>query len=355
MSFLQTFKQKTQGALARLGQHFMKPSMRSLVFFYGFVFAILMVVLFDADSGYFSHFAFGGRLIYNLQTYSQIFIGFVFAFIGVKAFFDYKIRQEDLVRKAWESPVGAGLVVIARAIVALGILLAFSQMAKADTITAANYVNPRAYAVATELKHQQFELWPEHPAPAAQMALMDVETCITPTSKSCFNYQAQLLTYWSPGCKRENGVGLGEFTIAYNRDCSVRFDALSGLKALHPKELQGVTWDSYRSSPSVQLRTLVLKQRDDYQHITRLVPDPKEAIKFTDLAWNAGEGRVVRDRQLCALVKGCNQNVWFGNVEKTCTASKKPLYGSRSACDISRQHVEQVYRVRQAKYVALMQ
>jgi hypothetical protein len=37
-------------------------------------------------------------------------------------------------------------------------------------------------------------------------------------------------------------------------------------------------------------------------------------------------------------------------VERHCLKSRQPIYGSRSACDINREHVRNVFLVRRAKY-----
>ena len=50
-----------------------------------------------------------------------------------------------------------------------------------------------------------------------------------------------------------------------------------------------------------------------------------------------------------------NWQQWFGHVEHTCMKSRAPLYGNRSACDINREHVNLVMRVRSAKYAPFFQ
>jgi membrane-bound lytic murein transglycosylase MltF len=65
---------------------------------------------------------------------------------------------------------------------------------------------------------------------------------------------------------------------------------------------------------------------------------------FSDVSYNQGYYRTYKDRQLCKLKKDCNPKIWFNNVEKTCTASKKSLYSGRSPCDISRHHTRDVFK-----------
>ena len=52
---------------------------------------------------------------------------------------------------------------------------------------------------------------------------------------------------------------------------------------------------------------------------------------------------------LIAVKPSCNPDRWHGHVEHTCTASRAALYGTRSACDISRHHVHDVF-ARAPKY-----
>jgi len=75
-----------------------------------------------------------------------------------------------------------------------------------------------------------------------------------------------------------------------------------------------------------------------------------DRIAFADAAYNGGYGGVSRDRSKCKLTKGCNPKKWFRNVEKTCSKSKRNLYGNRNACDINREHVYNVLRLRMNKY-----
>lgn len=66
--------------------------------------------------------------------------------------------------------------------------------------------------------------------------------------------------------------------------------------------------------------------------------------------YNGGMGGVNNERRACGLRKDCNPQFWFDNVERTCMKSKKPLYSGRSACDINRHHVHDVFQVRASKY-----
>ena len=103
----------------------------------------------------------------------------------------------------------------------------------------------------------------------------------------------------------------------------------------------------------LQMKFLLLMNKDNFKALYSL-KNLYDRLAMTDLAYNAGPGRVTKDRRQCGLTKGCDAQIWFGHVEHTCTASKKPIYGNRSACDISREHPHNLLKVRNFKYKPLM-
>jgi membrane-bound lytic murein transglycosylase MltF len=111
-------------------------------------------------------------------------------------------------------------------------------------------------------------------------------------------------------------------------------------------------WSTIYQRPDLQIRSMILLSRSNYRSLTT-VKDPLERMYFSDLAYNAGLGRVYKDRRLCGLRKECDPGRWFGQVEMTCTASSKAIYGNRSACDISRHHVYDVIKINLPKYKAV--
>lgn len=125
---------------------------------------------------------------------------------------------------------------------------------------------------------------------------------------------------------------------------------MAELKRVHPKELYELTWSNVYSRPDLQIKSVVLKVKDDYTYFRRYTPDTLQARKFADAAYNGGRGGVEKERRACAIALNCNPEIWDANVEKLCLKSKKPLYAGRSACDINRHHVVDVFNVRSAKY-----
>lgn len=256
-----------------------------------------------------------------------------------KALNDYpEADHKTLFRITRGSPEGAGLALIARAIVFVGLLLVFAPRAHADQL-------PEGFKIyGPMLKVEQINHWPDHPDPAALAALVEQESCVSLKSSRCWNSGAKLKT------SREEGAGMGQLTRAYRSDGSMRFDALAELTATYSEELSGLSWDTVYSRPDLQLRALVLKSKDS----ARPFNTTYGWLHFGDAAYNGGIAGVQKERRACKLSTGCDPGQWFKHVESHCLKSRQPIYGGRSACDINREHPHNVFLVRRAKYVAAM-
>ena len=138
-------------------------------------------------------------------------------------------------------------------------------------------------------------------------------------------------------------------TRAYNTDGSIRFDKLSELKNNYKQELKDAKWETIYQRPDVQIRTMILMLRDDYKKLYNVI-DPINRLQMVDAAYNGGIGGVLKERRACGLSSNCDPNIWFGNVEKYCLKSKKIIYDTRSACDINRNHVHDVFYNKIPKY-----
>jgi hypothetical protein len=255
---------------------------------------------------------------------------------GRKALTDYpEADQRRLFTKASESPTGAGLALIALAIVFVGLLLVFAPRAHADTLP----VGFHTYGPV--LKAEQRHYWPDHPDPAALAALVEQESCVSLKSPKCWNPAARLKS------TREEGAGMPQITRAYRADGSLRFDALADLRRRYGDVLEDLSWDNVYQRPGLQLRSLVLMSRD----AARPFRGAPGWLQFGDAGYNGGPSGVQMERRACKLSAGCNPDQWFGHVESHCLKSRQPIYGGRSACDINREHVHNVFLVRRAKYV----
>lgn len=261
--------------------------------------------------------------------------------LGRKAMHDYpEADARSLFRKAGEHPIGAGLALIALAIVAYGIMGLFGSVARAQDVR--TYIPPQAEQFRATFAAEQRAHWPDHPRIELLPALVEHESCIGLRHSRCWNPASRLKT------QREEGAGFGQITRAWHPDGRLRFDALAEMRERHPA-LREWSWLNVYQRPDLQLRAVVLKSRDNYLAL-RVVTDPWHRLAFADAAYNGGLGGVQKDRRACGLKAGCDPQQWFGHVEGTCTKSRVALYAGRSACDINRHHVSDVLLTRSPKY-----
>lgn len=226
-------------------------------------------------------------------------------------------------------------------------LIAFISLMFACSLSLAqSYIPANAYVLRPMVVKEVDSIFPDIPNRAYVPALIEHESCISLRHKRCWSSTSRLK---SP---REEGAGLGMLTKAYNKDGGIRFDALTELRTRHRRYLAELTWDNVYQRPDLQIRALTLMVRDNYKTLYD-VDEPIQRLAMTDASYNGGMGGLQRERRQCSLVKGCNPDFWFGNVERFCMKSKKVLYGNRSACDINRYHVSDVMTVRLPKYERL--
>lgn len=302
---------------------------RSLFLFGGAIIAALLSFYSDPDANGLSTLLGGLAIIQGVWAVAA-------SHWARKALTDYpEADQRLLFAKASESPTGAGLALIALAVMFVGLLLVFSPRAHADSLP------DGFHTYGPMLKAEQRHYWPDHPDPAALAALVEQESCPSLKSRSCWNVGAKLKS------AREEGAGVGQITRAYRADGSLRFDALAGLKSQYSTEFAGWSWGNVYSRPDYQFRAVVIMARDASRPFTHT----GGWLHFGDAGYNGGPAGVQKERRACALSAGCDPTLWFGHVEKHCLKSRQPIYGGRSACDINREHVTNVFKVRRYKYV----
>lgn len=301
---------------------------RSLFLFGGAIVAALASLESDPDHGWAT--ALGGLAI--LQGIWAV----AAAHWARKALFDYpSANVRALFERARESSTGAGLALIAVAIVLAALLMVFAPRAHAGELPAG------ALKYLPMLKAEQQRLWPDHPQPHLLASLVEQESCVSLRSRGCWNPGAQLKT------AREEGAGVGQITRAYTAGGAVRFDVLADLREKYGAELGALSWSNVYQRPDLQFRALVLMSRD----AARQFRQAPAMLEFGDAGYNGGPAGVQRERRACALAKGCDPGLWFDHVEHHCLKSRAALYGGRSACDINREHVRNVMKVRPAKYI----
>lgn len=249
-----------------------------------------------------------------------------------KALMPY-VDLKEFFAKALQSAVGAGLALIAVAIVFVGLLVVFAPRAHAETIP------PGAMKYIPMLKAEQEKYWPSHPSPWNLAGLVEQESCLSLTHSKCWNPQSRLKT------AREEGAGLGQTTRAYRADGSLRFDTVADLRSKYAP-LADLSWQNIYGRPDLQLRSLVLLSKESAAPFAHT----GSPLEFGDSAYNGGVNDVQKARRICAMKSNCDPQKWFDNVELHCVKSRQILYGNQSACDINRKHVMLVFRVRSFKY-----
>lgn len=205
------------------------------------------------------------------------------------------------------------------------------------------YVPEKAKEYIPLLKKEIDKTLPDFKEPYYFGGLIEQESCVSLTSSRCWDPKSRLKT------SREEGAGLGQLTRAYNSNGTLRFDSLKDIRLKYMNDLRDLTWKNIYYRPDLQIKSLLLLWNENYSKLYNIT-GPKNRIMFADAAYNGGLRGVYNDQRLCSLTKGCNYQYWFGNVEKTCTKSKRILYGNKNACDINREHVYNVIKIRMDKY-----
>jgi hypothetical protein len=225
----------------------------------------------------------------------------------------------------------------------IAILCLFAASVSAAAQDARTYVPVNARTLAPVLVAQQRAVWDAMPQPWTLAGLVEQESCVSLTSKRCWDAHAELKT------SREYGFGLGQITIAYRANGSVRFNKFQELVAAHP-ELSDWTWDE-RFDPDEQLKAIVLMCRTIYWRIAPAAT-AEAHLAFMLSGYNGGVSGVAQDRILCSHTDGCDPGLWFGNVANTSLKSKAPQreYGGQSFFSINRGYVTNVMTVRRDKY-----
>jgi len=177
-------------------------------------------------------------------------------------------------------------------------------------------------------------------------ALIEQESCISLTSKRCWNPKARLKT------KREEGAGFFQITRVFYPNGLVKWDMLRNLRLRHPQYLKNLTWKNIYNKPNLQILAGILLWWSNRDLFINKV-DKDSFIWFMDSCYNGGYGYLYREMVKCKLTKGCDPRKWFGNVAKMKSGrARHILYGHRTAWDINRDHVRLV-KERMGKYKKL--
>lgn len=223
-------------------------------------------------------------------------------------------------------------------------LLALAVQTQADDVR--TYVPAQAAGLLPVLHQELAAQWPTAPQPWTLAGQIEQESCITLRHPKCWNPRAELKT------SREYGFGLGQTTIAYNADGSVRFNNFDLLTKQYPA-LRDWTWAD-RYNADYQLRAFVLMSRDGFNRVAHAAT-LGDQWAFALAGYNGGAAGVLKERLLCQNTHGCDATRWWGNVEATSTKSRlvPPGYGG-SPFSINRAYPRMVLVERRDKYEPLM-
>lgn len=203
-------------------------------------------------------------------------------------------------------------------------------------------VPPQAREHLPTLLSVQRGVWPDAPEPWFLAGQIEQESCITLKHPRCWNPRVELKT------PREYGFGLGQITIAYRSDGSVRFNKWAELRARYPS-LRRWAWED-RYDPAYQMTALVEMDKG----LCRMffaAASQRDMLGFCLSAYNGGEGAVRQDQILCSNTPGCEKARWFGHVEKHSMKARVPFAGyGKSPFEINREYPKVILDVRRAKY-----
>lgn len=177
--------------------------------------------------------------------------------------------------------------------------------------------------------------WPDIPFPSAIAGQIEQETCITLTHKKCWSRFAELKT------SRERGVGLGQHTM------TSRFDALAEARGLDG-DLKGWNWEAPYSAEMQMVALLAMMKRNYgiFKSTSEL-----DRYAFALAAYNGGIGGIQADQRICRNTKGCDDKLWFGNVENTSLKAKVKVSGyGKSFFEINREYPVNILLKRRQKY-----
>jgi len=184
--------------------------------------------------------------------------------------------------------------------------------------------------------------WRDIPIPTVIPGLIEKESCITLRHSRCWSRFSELKT------SRENGVGLGQLTVAYHADGRVRFSAFDEVRVLDSR-LKDWKWEDRYNAQNQMVAVVVMVKRN--YHIFRAAEAGTERFAFALAAYNGGIGGIQSDQRICRNTKGCDPNVWFGHTEHTSLKQRTKLAGyGNSFFDINRLYPKDILFVRMMKY-----
>lgn len=208
------------------------------------------------------------------------------------------------------------------------------------------------------LWNEYAKFFPEHPFPITLATQIEQETCYSDTHSRCFSTLSRLDTWYKSGLKAEEGRGLGQVTIAWDKSGKIRVDTFSYLKSKYPTHLGELNRSTILQRADIQLRAIVLLMMENFNAVCKPSMDRMECLALAASAYNGGLGHVRQAQKVCGMTKGCDPNRWEGHVAvvmRQVKSNKAGLY-SKSNYAINIEYVDNILRKRnKCRYVPLMQ
>ena len=207
------------------------------------------------------------------------------------------------------------------------------------------YIHPKAIELIPVIRLEAEKFAPQIETPWYFPGLIEHESCISLRHSKCWHSAAELKN------NREHGVGLGQLTASWDKYGKLRFDNLAEMKRRNPRDLGELSWETIKSRPDLQIRTMIFMVNDSYKQLAPL-KYPLERLKMADSAYNGGISHVFKARSMCGISRGCDPQLWDNNVERYLPKSKTPdsRYGGRSMYSINTGHVFDVFYNRMDKF-----
>lgn len=271
-------------------------------------------------------FGDAAQLAVQLYTLSMVALVLAVAHLVRKSLFPY-IDLSTLVDKAEESPAGAA--VIFASVIALIIALLCTSARAGEIPAGARQHLPTLQAAAAE--H-----WPGAPLPHTMAGQVEQE--------SSWKARATLKT------SRELGRGLTQLTVTYAGDGRERYNAYRD--AVRWRQLAAWNWQADPYNPRYQLTYLVLRDKATFATMRRLMATDDDSWRATLVAYNAGEGRVLK-RRAVALATGLPADRWAGGLADAHGPAENALLYGRPLWAAVNEYPRVIF-VRAAKYQGLL-
>lgn len=151
---------------------------------------------------------------------------------------------------------------------------------------------------------------------------------------------------------REFGCGLGQFTVAFRADGSVRFNAIDEMRRQSPS-LAG--WDVANCyQVNYQLRAVVLKLKNSWRNCSAVMRGNDNSLMCIAGQYNGGAGSTTNRIRACRAQPGCDSKLWVGNLDQQCPQAKVKVAGyAESFCEINSKYPSRVW-VRMPKFKGLV-